>query len=1121
MSKITSLAIFLVLKILPSFSFLVLTLFQFSWALQGAKNISSDDWDVSIPRGKTRTISFTTQEGTWMSVDISPDGKWVIFDLLDHIYRVPSKGGNAKSLTQKSGIAVNFHPRYSPDGQYIAFISDRKGQNNLWIMNADGSEPRSVFLDDYVQVSMPTWTPDGNYIIVKRRNVQPDDRSGDNGIWVYHVKGGTGVQLIGDDEGGSSPSWPSTSKDGQFLYYHVIKGRGAAPMSGNLQLRRYNFETGEILELSAGDTNGPALARLSSGGAFAPKISPDGRWLAFGRKIPDGAISYKGHELSPRSTLWLRDLITGVEQKVMDPISFATRSSRGILPGYAWGSDGKEIFLSQGGKIRKLQLESKKVNTIPFKAKVKRVISEQAAISFRITDDPFQPKFLRWSSLSPDGSMLTFQAVGKVWVMELPRGTPRLLIPDNASTTPSRAEFSPAWSPDGNSIAFSTLDDSNQGDVWIKALDGGESRKITNQPAFYTHLSWSPKGHEILATRGGGATGRGRTVGHNAYFDIVQIPVVGGSAKKLTTISKLIEKGLSNYARRAIPSATYGPDDRIFFPIPSNENQKESNESITAFVSVDLDGGNQRTHLTFPQVDIVVPSPSGKYVAFDQGDNVYVVPFPWRLTGANSVHVSKSDTMLPVSRLTYRGGLYPRWHDDKILEYGNANWHYTYDTSTGKKDSTHIEFTVPVYRPKGKNVLVGARIITMAQSGPQIIEKGKIVTNNGRIECVGKMSDCKTSNADNMINVEGKTIMPGIIDMHAHHYRENRGHRPPNDYEVALYLAYGITTNLDNSMWAENIFPTAERIRAGRMIGPRTFSTGDPIYQGDAPNHNKISNYKDAKDEVLRLKSWGAVAIKQYSNPRRDQRQWIIDSAREANLMVTGHWNPGVAMDGHTGIEHAREFVPLYQDMTSYYGESGIFYTPTMVVSGPGPSNLEYFFAKDNVWQQVKQRQWMPWRLLTFLRWRTLRPDTDYSFSLVAQGMKDIIEAGGYGVIGGHGEHHGLGTHWEIWMASEALGPMGALKVATMHGARFLGAEKDVGSIEKGKLADLLVLNSSPLEDIQNTVDIQFVMLGGTVYDATNLDEIWPMKRPFGNYYWLDSDVAPTDTRPTNYWKNP
>ncbi|MGH7505233.1 MAG: amidohydrolase family protein, partial [Longimicrobiales bacterium] len=368
--------------------------------------------------------------------------------------------------------------------------------------------------------------------------------------------------------------------------------------------------------------------------------------------------------------------------------------------------------------------------------------------------------------------------------------------------------------------------------------------------------------------------------------------------------------------------------------------------------------------------------------------------------------------------------------------------------------------------------------------------------------------------------------IPGFIDMHSHHYREHRGFRPLRDYEVAIYLAYGVTTSLDNSMWSQNIFPTAELIEAGRMIGPRTFSSGDPLYAGDGSHQNELTSREVTLHDINRLASWGAVSLKQYMQPHRDQRQWVSDIARDRGLMVTAEggdleYDLSMIMDGQTGFEHPISLIPIYGDVAKFFGQANAVYSPTFVVGGPADWNIEYFFAESDVWKQEKQRRWMPWRMTTtFLRRRMLRPETDYPFSMIAQGLEDIIAEGGHGAIGSHGEHHGPNAHWEVWMAASALGPLGALQVASLHGAYFLGAQEDLGSLEVGKLADLIVLNSNPLDDIRNTADMMYVMKGGVLYDSDTLDEVWPETTPFGPYYWVNEAALRMDERPIDYWRS-
>jgi hypothetical protein len=351
--------------------------------------------------------------------------------------------------------------------------------------------------------------------------------------------------------------------------------------------------------------------------------------------------------------------------------------------------------------------------------------------------------------------------------------------------------------------------------------------------------------------------------------------------------------------------------------------------------------------------------------------------------------------------------------------------------------------------------------------------------------------------------------------------------RPAHDFEQAIYLAYGVTTTMDNSTWSQNVFPTAEMIETGAMIGPRAFSTGDNASAGDGARTNDITNLAGGLALAHRMADWGATQIKQYAQPRRDQRQWVTEGARQVGLNVTSEGSDffedlGMIFDGQTGWEHPFSEVPMYSDGAKVFGMAGATYSPTLVVAGPQSWNIEYWYASQDWWKDPKQQRWFPWRaLVPQLRTRMLRPATDYSYPLIAQAMADIIAEGGHGALGSHGEQHGLAPHWEVWMGASALGNMGALEVASLHGATFLGADKDIGSIEVGKHADIMILNANPLENIRNTMDIKWVMKGGTLYDGFTLDQLWPSRVPFGPAYWVNDAMLRSDVKSSTTYDAP
>jgi imidazolonepropionase-like amidohydrolase/Tol biopolymer transport system component len=1051
-------------------------------------------WNVNQPPGVPATVSLNTRTGTFMSVDVSPDGKQLVFDLLGEIYLLPIEGGIAKPLTRS--IAWDMQARFSPDGKQIAYMSDAGGGDNIWVMNIDGSGAKEISRESYRLMNNPVWHPNGRYIAA-RKHFTGTRSAGSGEIWLLHASGtteGGGVQM------NEKPNWqkdlgePAFSPDGRTLYYSQDTTPGITfEYNKNSNTQIYVIQQRDL------QTSKTRVLVSGPGGAVRPTPSPDGLWLAFVRRVRE------------QSTLFVKNLKTGVEIEVWGGLDRDLQEAwamHGVYPAFAWMPGAKEIVIWAQGKIWRIDVFGQgrdKAREIPFQVVDTREVRQAIRFPHRLGSDTFAVHQLRWVQMHPDQSRVLYSALGRLYQRPIAAGGQAQRL----TSQTEHFEFFPRLSRDGKKLVYTTWNDQRLGSVRVRDLATGQEITVTRQPGKYLQPNFSPDGQQVvyLKQRGGMLT----TPWHSLEEGVFIVPANGSAEPSLLTEEgQWPQFGASN--------------DEIFVTRVAVTN--EVDRSVT-LVRLRRDRSEEQVIVRGEQASDYALSPDGQWLAFRERYRTYVMPLP--LAG-RAVTIGPKSKALPIRSLDVNAGDWLHWSPDAKQVYFSlgdqlfvrplqSSFAFVEGAVTPlpKPSATglSIGLTATADRPIATTVIEGATVVTMR--GDEVIKDARIVVKGARILAVGPAASIERPPGATVIDARGKTIIPGLVDVHWHGGMGENGIIPQQSWINYASLAFGITTLHDPSNDTHSIFTQAEMQRAGVVVGPRILSTGTILYGAKAPITAEVNSLDDALTHLRRMKAAGATTVKSYNQPRRDQRQQVLEAARQTEMMVVPEGgslfqhNMTMIVDGHTGVEHAIPVAHAYDDVKQLWSQTRVGYTPTFSVAYGGLDGEHYWYARTEVWKHPLLTRYVP-RSVIWARSvrRPTAPDEDFNILRVAKTATELQRAGVPVNIGAHGQREGLAAHWEMWtLGKGGSTPLEAIRSATINGARYIGIDQDVGSLEVGKLADLVIIDADVLANIEHSDRITHVMQNGRLYDALTMNEVGATPRARQRFFFEHQHARP------------
>ncbi len=986
---------------------------------------------------QARHVRVTLEEGTNIAAALSPDGTTLAIDLLGSLWVMPVVAGTAARITDELGDARQ--PAWSPDGSALTFQSYRDGNWHVWTIAPDGSDlVQHTFgpFDD----REPHWSPDGGRIAFS------SDRSGNYDLWELTVADGTLRQRTTNRGDDFAPAWSPDGK--QAFVANRANGRAIWTVST------------EGIE---------RVVATSEGQLAAPSWSPNGKSIAYyelmnGNRLilvdasGSDAVASGGFDSQRRIRLRATEAPRLIAGRGEDVFPFRV----------AWISE-QEIIYTADGKVRQRRIGAHRVRDIPFQASVS---FERPSYDRRRRDfdspGPHRVKGIVSPAISPDGTTLAFGALGDLWTMPI-GGPPQRLTSD------AFIETDPMWSPDGSRLVYAS-DRGGFMELWLRNVGTGEERQLTDvQGAVAALPAWSPDGSRIAFLTGIGA--------------VHVVEVASGSVKT-------VRDGLFHPGRPSWLS-----DSRTLALPVLRRYSSRFREGTNRVLLASIDSDTDRYVTPMPHrslgtrnADGPVWAPNGQSAAFTADGALWIVTMS--ADGQPLGAPTRVADDLAAS-LSWTG-------DSRSLYYLANDLMKRLSLIDGSVAEVAIDLAWERELPSARYVIHAGRLFDGRSDRAQT--NMDIVVHGHRIAAVA--SHDQSRHTGRVIDASRYAVIPGLIDMHAHQERRT------GEVLGRMWLAYGVTSVREPSADPYGAVERREAIAAGVRLGPREFFTG-PLVDGSRiyySGSSAASAWPSVEKELERARVLGYDLIKTYVRLPDALQKRVIEYAHRHGIAVSSHeLYPAVAF-GADHVEHIRGtsrrgYSPKvtalnrsYRDVIDLLAASGMTITPTVAIM----RGFDYVALIDSTLLGDPRFQALyPPDVVQFTEARlanSRRVGADVVRKRLAplgRTVREVVRAGGRVVAGTDSPivPYGVSLHTELeTYVTGGLSPYEALQTSTLVAAQALGAGADLGSIEAGKLADMVVVEGDPLRNIRDTRRVVLVIKNGRVHQLEEL-----LRRPEGS----------------------